>query len=74
MLYKPKRMRQRTYDRICARLDAYEQIKDDRVLRVLAKLMGQLQPTDFDKYQRGRLVLASLPLLNAAAPFPENND
>ena len=42
LMYKPKRMRQKTYDRICARLDVCEAVRDDRLLRVLARLMKRL--------------------------------
>jgi hypothetical protein len=38
----PKRMRQKTYSRICARLDACEAVRDDRLIRVLARLMKRL--------------------------------
>jgi hypothetical protein len=42
LMYKPKRMRQKTYDRICDRLDACEVVRDDRLIRVLARLMKRL--------------------------------
>jgi hypothetical protein len=42
LMYKPKRMRQKTYDRICGRLDACEAVRDDRLIRVLARLMKRL--------------------------------
>ena len=42
MLYKPKRMRLATYQHLCERLDAYEEIVNDRLIRVLGRLMGRL--------------------------------
>ena len=42
LLYKPKRMRLSTYNRLCERLDAYEEIVNDRLIRVLGRLMGRL--------------------------------
>jgi hypothetical protein len=40
MLYKPKRMRLAKYQHLCERLDAYEEIVNDRLIRVLGRLMG----------------------------------
>lgn len=42
LMYKPKRMRLATYQRVCERLDAYEKIVSDRLVRVAARLMGRL--------------------------------
>lgn len=42
LLYKPKRMRLSTYNRLCERLDAYEEVANDRLIRVLGRLMGRL--------------------------------
>lgn len=42
MMYKPKRMRLKTYDRICARLDAYEALRDERLIQMVARLTARL--------------------------------
>ena len=42
LMYKPKRMRFAKYNRLCERLDAYEEIVSDRLVRVVARLMGRL--------------------------------
>jgi hypothetical protein len=42
LMYKPKRMRHKTFDRICVRLDDCEAVRDDRLIRVLARLMKRL--------------------------------
>jgi hypothetical protein len=40
MHYKPKWMRWRTFHRLCERLDAYEDVLNDRMIRGLARLMA----------------------------------
>jgi hypothetical protein len=42
MLYKPKHMRLSKYQHLCERLDAYEEIVNNRLIRVLGRLMGRL--------------------------------
>ena len=42
LMYKPKRMRLSTYNRLCERLDTYEEVVNDRLIRVLGRLMGRL--------------------------------
>ena len=37
MYYKPKWMRWRTFHGLCERLDAYEDVLDDRLFRVVAR-------------------------------------
>jgi hypothetical protein len=40
MHYKPKWMRWRTFHRLCERLDAYEDVLNDRLIRGVARLMA----------------------------------
>ena len=40
MHYKPKWMRWHTFNRLCARLDHYEEMLNDHTLRLLARLMA----------------------------------
>jgi hypothetical protein len=40
MWYKPKWMRWRTFHQLCRRWDAYQDVVNDHVIRVVARLMA----------------------------------
>src|SRR5262245_1945786 len=40
MIHKPKWMRWKTFHRACQRLDAYEEVLNERIIRVAARLMS----------------------------------
>jgi hypothetical protein len=42
LLYKPKRMRFTTYQHLCERLDAYDEVVNERLIRFVGRLMGRL--------------------------------